>query len=217
MTYFRLSQPSPLIFHLEFDNEYDLAMHFLRYQEFYESPEFKGQIFSIVDYMDWYAKNESNELTFTYPMDWNGFNVPSRVFDELYENKEVLDWNMYDTFMYGVYKLCKDQHPNFYLIGTLVDDENTMKHEMAHALFNIKTTYKCDMSNQIAYMDEQARSIIREYILNTGYDEEFLNDEMQAYLSTGVPRKLKTILEKDSIDVKTLRKPFMEIYEKYVK
>ena len=68
------------IFCLKFDNNYDLCMHFLRAQEFYESPfpEFKGKNFNLIDYMEKYAKAYGDNV-FTYPGDWCGFNIPSNV------------------------------------------------------------------------------------------------------------------------------------------
>jgi len=42
---------------IQFDDEYDLALHFLRAQEFYESPneKFRGQPFNIWDYIKWHS------------------------------------------------------------------------------------------------------------------------------------------------------------------
>ena len=53
------------IFLVEFDNQYDLAMTFLRYQEFYESPKFKGKRFTIIDFMEWYSKEYDGAFTYT--------------------------------------------------------------------------------------------------------------------------------------------------------
>lgn len=69
------------IYCLRFERHYDCCMHFLRFQEYYESPEFKGEAFSLLDFMDWYAHSYSSHKhdkrpSFTYPSDWAGFNVP---------------------------------------------------------------------------------------------------------------------------------------------
>ena len=68
-------------------------MHFLRAQEFYESPfpEFKGKNFNLIDYMEKYAKAYGDNV-FTYPGDWCGFNIPSNVLKECYFGN-ILDVN----------------------------------------------------------------------------------------------------------------------------
>jgi len=41
-------------------SQYILAATFMRFQEYHESPEFKGRIFTVEEYMDWYAKTYGN-------------------------------------------------------------------------------------------------------------------------------------------------------------
>ena len=45
------------------EHQYTLASAFLRFQEHYESPKFRGEIFSLEEFMDWYAVEVGN---FTY-------------------------------------------------------------------------------------------------------------------------------------------------------
>lgn len=72
------------IYLLRFKTQYELAATFLRVQEHYESPRFHGRIFSLEQFMDWYAKRYGN---FTYYEDWAGFNVPSTALQPFYEGK----------------------------------------------------------------------------------------------------------------------------------
>ena len=51
------------IYLLRFRTQYELAATFLRVQEHYESPKFHGRVFSLEQYMDWYAADRGN---FTY-------------------------------------------------------------------------------------------------------------------------------------------------------
>ena len=55
---------------------YQLASTFLRFQEHYGSPRFRGRRFTLEEYMDWYAAEYGG---FTYFDDWEGFNIPSWV------------------------------------------------------------------------------------------------------------------------------------------
>src|ERR1700730_3525707 len=72
------------IYLLRFKTQYQLTATFLRVQEHYESPRFHGRIFSLEQYMDWYASRYGN---FTYYQDWAGFNVPSTALQPFYEGK----------------------------------------------------------------------------------------------------------------------------------
>ena len=72
------------IYLLSLKTQYELAATFLRVQEHYESPKFHGRIFSLEQYMDWYAARYGN---FTYYKDWSGFNVPSTAFAAFYRSK----------------------------------------------------------------------------------------------------------------------------------
>ena len=60
------------IFLVRFDTQYALASTFLRIQEHYESNRFRNRVFSLEQYMDWYAAEFG---AFTYFEDWSGFNV----------------------------------------------------------------------------------------------------------------------------------------------
>ena len=55
------------LYHLVFKSRYEMAMFYLRYQEFYESinPEFRGKSFTYLDYMSWYTQF-TNAHMFTY-------------------------------------------------------------------------------------------------------------------------------------------------------
>src|SRR5690348_11995408 len=111
------------VYLLVFDNGYDLAMHFCRYQEFYESqnPDFNGKNFSMFDFMRWYSlenKTRSNKdfMCFTYPEDWAGFNIPSWVFTKLLV-MGIPDVNKYDQFMIALHHaLTNKSKGNYYLI-----------------------------------------------------------------------------------------------------
>src|SRR5580704_15894322 len=72
------------IYLLCFKTQYELAATFLRVQEYYESPRFSGRIFSLEQFMDWYAERFGN---FTYYQDWTGFNVPSTALRPFYDGR----------------------------------------------------------------------------------------------------------------------------------
>ena len=95
----------PRIYCVTVDDDYDRAMLFCRYQEFYESPykKFRGKPFTWMEYMRHY-KSAWKKRTFTYPDDWAGYNIPSNILDggvdAFYKETE------YDVIMNDIYFYC---------------------------------------------------------------------------------------------------------------
>ena len=126
------------IFVLEFDNQVDLASTFIRFQEHYESPEFKGRFFSLDEYKEWYTKMKGD---FTYYTDWGGFNIPSYVLVPFYEGK----FNPLTVSENQILELFKENEGSFYIIGLYSKNENlklSLDHEIAHGLFYTEPEYK---------------------------------------------------------------------------
>jgi hypothetical protein len=183
---------------------YDLAMLFLRYQEYYESPNpnVKGKAFDLFEYMRWYATtntrryNKDSYKSFSYPIDFCGFNIPSyAITDTLINNEYSGHLNIYDDLMYEIYyRITQDmginQHsdPNnkFYLIGTQKMRSSTMKHEIAHGLFYLNDTYreKCLMLIN-EHLDKDQIKAFKKILKEYHYSADVMLDEIQAYTSTG--------------------------------
>ena len=201
-----IAQGNRGIFLVEFENNYDLAMTFLRYQEFYESPnsKFRGKSFTILDYMEWYSKDRDGH--FSYPSDWSGFNIPDHVIEQ--NRKTIIDFNKYDECMFSIQsKIHKHNYEKFYLIGALENDHHTRAHEVAHGLYYINDEYKKSMNNLIkSYLSVKEKNKIEEELNNLGYSRVVFKDEMQAYLSTG-----------NEYFTPVLRQPFVDVLSKYYK
>ena len=43
------------IFHLKFNSQQELAETFLRFQEHYESPKYRGKVFTLGEFRKWYT------------------------------------------------------------------------------------------------------------------------------------------------------------------
>lgn len=160
------------IYLLRFETQYELAATFLRVQEHYESPRFHGRIFSLEQYMDWYAATHGN---FTYYQDWSGFNVPSTAlrpfrdgkFDPLSEKEKRL------------VRLFERAREPFYVIGVFGRAAQSLTHELAHALFFTDADY--GQAVREAMRDYDTRPLQRE-IREAGYADHVVPDETQAYL-----------------------------------
>lgn len=184
---FKLEKIRDRLYSLTFENDYVLAMHFLRYQEYYEShnPKFKGNTFSMMDYMEWYSTHFKKTLEFTYPADWSGFNFPTKLIKEQKE-KGMPDFNRYDAFMNCVHDMIvAGGDEDSYLIGSRIDCKATMDHEIAHGLYYLEPKYKTAMDTITSLMPSATKELIFDYLRKDGYCEQVLHDELQAYMATG--------------------------------
>jgi hypothetical protein len=157
------------------DSQKELGETFIRFQEFYESPnlEFRGKIFTLGAIKNWYSINYGADL---YSEMWVGFNFPSCVlnpfkqglFDPLTENeRQLLD-------------LVNYRNDAYYIIGAQTQD--VLRHEVSHALYGYSYKYRIEIDNYIARHSGKFEKI-KKYILDKGYTEEVINDEIQAYVT----------------------------------
>ena len=189
----------PGVYHVTSDSAFDLAMTFLRPQEFYESDNSKirGKQFNMIEYIRWYTKRSSCS-SFNYAGDWGGFNVPSTaVIGSVYAVLHKEDCNIYDKAMYDLCEEIGKKSPVFYLIGTmnknsevhrLIDHMNNgvLDHELAHAFYYINQDYKKACDELIASMSDVTKKRIYKELKNLGYATQVWEDELQAYMVAGI-------------------------------
>ena len=206
------------IYWLTFDNHYDLCMSFWRVSEMRESanPKMRDGM-TLVDYMEWYAK-EYGKGAFTYAADWHGFNVSDQDLKNTYCCSVVLDFNKYDRFMMGVQGQIESHLPGpYYLIGTHYKDTKTLHHEYAHALWYIDSDYQACQRKNIANLNIALLKKLYSNLLKMGYAPDVHSDEVQAYLSTDMPRDRTTHDLYKSINRKQfgkVAKPFIDTFQK---
>jgi hypothetical protein len=181
-----------------FEEMYDLCMHFLRYQEFYESPEFSDKSFTILEFMEWYSKAFGGGA-FTYSKDWAGFNIPSNVIWQVH-TKGITDRNKYDAAMLGAYnKISANthlvengaKHDDFYILGAYKNDINVLGHELAHGLYATDVKYYTEVMSLYKALPANIVNSIFDYLIKIGYNKKVLVDELQAYMATGMPNDLQ--------------------------
>lgn len=200
---YRFYQVKPGIFLLEVNGNESLAMTFLRTQEFYESvnPAFQGKEFTLDEYKAWY-KTQSDTGEFTYGEDWIGFNVPSPVIEECYRvNKER---TVYDERFLSFCNLCtilsqEQGLDNYYLLGVRMNDTQTLDHEIAHGMFTVNQDYRRDMLSKVEQMDAQKRNMLYAWLTKKGYAKSVHDDEIQAFLATGLNKTMPAELLKQEV------------------
>jgi hypothetical protein len=211
---YSLKKLYPGIYLCKIEDMYDLAMAFCRVQEFYESPfkQIRGKRFTLIELMALYSKK--NEGSFTYPVDWGGFNVPGPVVSSLYDYK-IEDRNIYDDIILNIHnKIVTETKSNhYYLIGSNTD-VSTIEHECCHALYFLDREYKENTNKIIKKLHRSLRKKAEDVLIGLGYDKSVMDDEIQAYLTTEfntlkATKKLNTNEQKNYSDIsKELKENF---------
>ena len=210
---FKIKEVKPHIFLFEFTDQYNMCMTFLRYQEYYESPnpKFRRKCFNLLDYIEWYSRNHDN--SFTYASDWGGFNIPSEIVPAVHELLSVEEVNKFDEAMFIGYDKCisllKDKSNPFYIIGAKSGQIDTIKHEIAHGFFYTVPEYKKEMTKLVKKLPKSVFKKVCKKLKDMGYTQQVYIDECQAYFSTGGVD--------DLFDKKFLKYtgPFIDVFHKY--
>ncbi len=218
--HFAVEEVRPGIFLYKFKEQYEMCMHFLRYQEFYESPSSKirGKHFTIFEFMKWYS-TAFGKGSFTYTRDWGGFNLNSSVFEEV--RAGTTDHNIYDGQMmlaHDLIAVARNYEP-FYVIGALGADRSTIRHEIAHGFYSLNPQYRKDMNALVAALPKRTITAMHQWLKAVGYTPKVFKDEIQAYFATGIPGGIKynfDIRDREKFDLKYV-KPFKNTFNKYYK
>ena len=204
--------PDYPIWHVESDDRWELAMTFLRIEEYYEcpNPRFQGNIFSLEAYMDWYVQEYSKKKkpygAFTYASEWSAFNVPGsavRAVCETFPAHSAKEMWLFDELR----KQGAFAEERFYLIGNARGARTYFEHEYRHALFTLIPKYRNDMREAIGRF---ALPELCAWILKR-YSPTVLEDEIQAYALTGWPDDLVVTTE-----MRKLKRALKLIEKKYI-
>lgn len=192
------------IYLVEAPTQYALASTFLRFQEHYESPKFRGQFFSLEEFMDWYAERRGN---FTYYKDWTGFNIPSHILTPFRKGK----FNPLSKKEIKFLDLFKKVQKPFYVIGVARPfDLPTLKHELVHGLFYTDEAYRNRVLETMKSLDIRT---FEKALTSLGYHPAVHKDETNAYATTGV-----TSLVEDGLSLKKaepVQKAMKKIFADY--
>lgn len=204
----------PRIFAVVIQDDRLRARVFMRYQEFYESDSdtFRGKGFKWVDFVNYYKKKTKNDI-FTYHKDWAGYNIPCDSIESCM--RVISDINFYDLIMFSIVDTIRDSvgSNDFYLIGidqTNGEDVSLINHEMAHGLWYADKKYKSEQKNNILNLEPHIKDSLENKVKKMGYGENVVDDEIQAYLSTGTDSSMNVIK-----NIKKARLPFVDTFDKY--
>jgi hypothetical protein len=185
------------------DSQKELGETFIRFQEFYESPNprFRNKIFTLGSIKQWYSILYGGD---NYSNTWVGFNFPSSVLlpfkQGLFDPLTEYERNLLD--------LVKYRNDNYYIIGA--QNESTLRHELSHAMYGYNLKYKKEIDNLILKNKPRFKKISK-YILEKGYDISVINDEIQAYVTDNDDEFIRNNL--DSVLINKI----LSIYKRYKK
>ena len=186
---------SPHIYVLTFDTQYDVCMSFVRMQEFYESPKFRGKYFTLEEFIDYWAINWGGGY-FDYLSRWHGFNLPSNVIEAWKDIFWLGDNGSFrekeKAILNSIHKALKKEKmedSKYYVIGvhkesSLVSRQEIIEHELAHALYYLYPEYKRAAKKMLKEVPKKTFRKAKKALLDLGYGANVLEDEMQAYFST---------------------------------
>jgi hypothetical protein len=196
------------LIHIIVDDIDDVHKAFSRISAFYEDIFFKDKIFTFGSYMKELNKNGC------YKKDISGYNFPitaikpfsDLIFAPLFnDEKEVID-------------LLRFSPDDSYVIVTTEYDEDTIKHEKAHALYYLNEGYRDDVNNIVKKdVYKELIKIIKSALEEIRYHDSHHIDEINAYIITDLTGLDDVISNKDthSDNYKTISVSLKKAYNAY--
>lgn len=218
------------IYHISFDTNKDLALSFFRYQEYYESPfeKIHNKNFTLIEHINEYVKNYQTEKgLWTYWNDWGGFNIPAHIIKEVHDNG-IKDYNHYDSLMDGIYGLAMGdaKSSRAYLIGTSktftsgiknYSETKYLKHELTHAMFYLNEEYSNNVKIILGEATANYSNSLWKFLykaLRDSYADNVIEDEINAYITTGEGEYFKKLPKKLTKQMNLLRKKLKALHKK---
>jgi hypothetical protein len=175
---FTVSEVVPGVFKLWFKTQKEMNETLIRIQEYYESPEFAGKLFTLGQFRQWYSGKYGK---FDYIDQIVGTNMPNSAL-------EPFKTGLFDPLSDGEKKVLEyfgNKPGNFYLIGTYGDSESALEHEITHGLFYTNEKYKAAV---LAYLKKNnSKKWLKEvkvWLKEKGYNDATLLDEVNAWLTS---------------------------------
>jgi len=200
-------EPVNGIFHLRFQNQYDMNSTLLRIQEFSDSVKFKGKTFSLEEYMDWYAHKYGK---FDYLETVFGFNIPGVNLEPFYDGR-FDPLSKKELGILEIFQKERDNLEDFLIITTFREQE--LSHELAHGLFYLDKNYSNEVREIVRQINPRTRKRINTKLKSLDYHPSIWADETNAY---SVERRRASWVPRfpQRAQLKELFKEYSEIYKK---
>ncbi|MBT4376863.1 hypothetical protein HOD29_05820 [archaeon] len=174
----------PKLFFEEFESREKMSNTFMRFYGHYENPHFKGKVFTKKQFERWFRNKtvEGREYGLRFWDIADGFNVPNYVFKPFFEGR-FNSLSLEETNL--LEKVSKIQYKRFIIVSVLKEEEENLKHELAHGFYYLNCEYKKDVDNYLRSLSRKANEKLIGFILGEGiYSNKNVNDEIHANLLT---------------------------------
>jgi len=214
----RLKKHTDLIYSITGKKNIAIAKAFVRFQEYYENPIFKGKKgFTLAQVEKWWDKENQGEEYYTF---WQGFNIPGWVILDIIRTKKFYPLTRGEK---QILKLLEDIPSNVLansvIIGIGTDIKDAFDHEFAHGLYGTNKDYRRAQLGNVLLMDKQLRALMKAALKDVGYHESVVEDEIHAYMSTYVktlPSSFPMIFSKDKMRyIEKHTKPFVRTFKEF--
>ncbi len=179
-----MKQIYPGLFHIELQSQKEIASTFSRVYAHYESPKFRGKIFTEKQFNSWF-KNKTpfgNEYGLRYRDIAAGINAPDYVFTPFLEGK-FNPLNKSEQSL--INEIRKIRSKKFYIISTLKDDDLNFTHEFAHGLYYLNKSYRKNAIKILKEFSKKQYSLLEQYLTEESLThKDIIDDEIHAQLLT---------------------------------
>lgn len=208
---FVMKELQPGVFYLLFKDRIELAKTMLRFQEHFESPMYRGKVFSKKEFEAWYRQKKNGKFDY-YDFWGDGFNIPSHVLNAFYSG-EFKNLTAKEKLILNAFR--NRRHTKFYVIATAKNSETkTFEHEIAHALYYLNPEYRAEIEQVLNSIDiRPVEKFLKEFYGD--YHDSVLRDEAHAWLMNN-----SEDLIKDGFNTQFYQETILQlqaIYAKYTK
>lgn len=178
---FTVTEILPNIFHFEFKSYRTMVRYFLRPQEYWESPVFKNKPFTHEEYKTWYSRTHDGK--YDVEQTWAGCAMSETAFKPFFDGK-FKKLRKEERTMLKILRPYKDK--KYFVITSVVGDEDTLMHEIAHALYGTNLSYRKKVKKILNTLSNNTSKFLHSELHAMEYDYERYSDELHAYLLEGI-------------------------------
>ena len=174
------------LYHLEFPTLYLMNSTLIRFQEYYESPKFKGMAFTLEEYMDWYA-GKAEDGRFDYFDEVEGMNFPADSMSE-FEHFHAFELGDKEYKSWVYFQLGSNEHAGYLIATAKTSQRFAFKHEIAHGMYYLIPAYKREVS-KVMNSTAPYKAVIKtlkKALKPKWYHRSIMTDECHAYLIDGI-------------------------------
>lgn len=218
----------------EFETQKEMMLTVARPAEYYESIDERlhNQAVSWSEFLNVFMTDAG---VIEYFSSWSGFNLPGEKLLEWYtlcrdaSTREITFFN--SVLARCAYNVVQDDHHRyidglkvryapFYVVAFCAGDEETIKHEIAHALFYLDPKYKQAMLKLNKALPAELAAALTTAFNLMGYRESVHQDEMQAYLIGAshpdeIFDKLTTLTNVDIKQLEQITRKYQKLFNVY--